>query len=103
MELKSKQLFQNISHLIAESREHVAATVNALITALYWQVGNTINSDVLKNNRAEYGKHVIHSLSQQLQAEFGDGWSEKHLRHCMRFAEVFPDPQIVSTLWRQLT
>jgi hypothetical protein len=28
---------------------------------------------------------------------------EKHLRHCLRIAETFPDFQIVSILWRQLS
>jgi predicted nuclease of restriction endonuclease-like (RecB) superfamily len=103
MDIENKQLFQNISQLIAESRERVAVTVNATLTALYWQVGNAININLLKSNRAEYGRQVVLNLAQQLKAEYGDGWSEKHLRHCMRFAEAFPDPQIVSTLWRQLT
>lgn len=43
------------------------------------------------------------ALSLQLKIDYGIGWSEKHLRHCVRFAEVFPDAQIVSTLWRQLS
>jgi hypothetical protein len=38
-----------------------------------------------------------------LTAEYGKGWSEKQLRHCLRFSEVFPDEQIVSTLWRQFS
>jgi hypothetical protein len=37
-----------------------------------------------------------------LSAEFGNGFSEKSLRHMVRFAEVFPDEQIVSALRRQL-
>jgi predicted nuclease of restriction endonuclease-like (RecB) superfamily len=103
MELENTELFQNIRQLIAESRERVAATVNATITVLYWQVGNAINANILKNSRAEYGKEVIIALSHQLQAEFGNGWGAKHLRHCMRFAEVFPDEQIVYALRRQLS
>lgn len=33
---------------------------------------------------------------------FGRGYSEKALRHMMRFAEAFPDGEIVSTLSREL-
>ena len=38
-----------------------------------------------------------------MEAEFGRGFSEKSLRHMIRFAEAFPDEQIVSALRRQLT
>ena len=34
---------------------------------------------------------------------YGKGWSEKQLRHCLHFAETFPDEQIVSALRRQLS
>lgn len=103
MEISNKQLFQNIRHLISESRVQVAVTVNATITTLYWQVGNAININLLKNSRAEYGKQVIVSLSQQLQTEFGRGWGEMHLRQCMRFAEIFPEEQIVYAVRIQLS
>lgn len=37
-----------------------------------------------------------------MEAEFGRGFSEKSLRHMLRFAEAFPDERIVSALRRQL-
>jgi len=101
--IENRALFQNIRQLIEESRQQVAVTVNATITALYWQVGNTINRDILGHSRADYGKQIIMVLSTQLVAHYGKGWGEKQLRHCMRFAETFPDEQIVYTLCRQLS
>jgi len=56
-----------------------------------------------KGERAEYGKQVIENLAHELTGFFGKGWSNKHLHHCLRFAETFPDGEIVSTLWRQLS
>ena len=102
-EIENTQLFGSIRQLIEESRQQVAVAVNATITALYWQVGKKINQEILQNNRAEYGKQIVAALSQQLTKEYGKGWGEKQLRHCMRFAEVFPDEQIVYTLCRQLS
>jgi predicted nuclease of restriction endonuclease-like (RecB) superfamily len=96
-------LFGDIKSLIEQSRQQVAVTVNAEMTLLYWQVGKRINHDVLKNNRAEYGRQIVNSLSAQLTVEYGKGWGEKHLRHCLRFAETFPDEAIVSALRRQLS
>jgi predicted nuclease of restriction endonuclease-like (RecB) superfamily len=38
-----------------------------------------------------------------LKGEYGRGFSAKNLRNMIRFAEVFPDEEVVSTLWRQLS
>jgi len=96
-------LLSSIKELIEQSRQQAAVAVNATITALYWQVGQKINSEILHHNRAEYGKQIIATLSRQLTLEYGKGWGEKHLRHCIRFAETFPDEQIVYALCRQLS
>jgi predicted nuclease of restriction endonuclease-like (RecB) superfamily len=76
---------------------------NSEMTMLYWNIGKRVNDEVLQNNRAEYGKQIVVSLARQLTIEYGKGWSEKQLRHCMQFAQVFPEMGIVSTLWRQFS
>lgn len=102
-ELLDHNLFGDIQTLIRQSKEQVAVAVNSAMSMLYWQIGKRINNEVLQNTRAEYGKQVIVSLSRQLTLEYGKGWSEKNLRHMMRFAEVFFDEQIVLSLIRQLS
>lgn len=103
-ELSQNQgIFSEIKTLIEQSRQQVAVTVNAVMTMLYWQIGKRINEEVLKDKRAEYGKQIVVSLARQLEAEYGNGWSEKQLRHCLRFAEIFPDEEIVYALRRQLS
>jgi len=99
----NKNLITEIKQLIEESRQSVASAVNAGLTSMYWNIGKRINYDILNNKRAEYGKQVIVSLSQQLTEEYGKGWSAKHIQHCLRFAETFSDFQIVSALQRQLS
>ena len=96
-------LLAEVRALIEQSRQQVAVTVNATMTLLYWQVGKRINQEVLRDKRAEYGKGTVANLSQQLVREYGSGWSEKQLRHCLRFAETFPEGEIVSSLRRQLS
>lgn len=93
----------DIKLLIEQSRHNVALAVNAEITLLYWHVGKRINDEVLKNNRAEYGKQIVVSLARQLTEEYGKGWGEKQLRQCIQFASVFPDEQIVYALRRELS
>lgn len=98
-----QQLFSSIRQLIEESKQHIAVAVNATMSMLYWQIGKRINEEILQHTRANYGEQVIKQLSEQLMVQYGQGWSMKQLRHCMKFAEVFPEFQIVSTLWRQLS
>ncbi len=96
-------LLADVRELILLAREGVAQTVNAGLTLLYWQIGRRIHQDILREKRAEYGGQIVSALGRQLEGEFGRGFSEKSLRHMIRFAEVFPDGQIVSALRRHLT
>ena len=96
-------LLEDLRQLIEETRQGVAVAVNAALTLLYWRVGKRINEEILNGKRANYGEQILATVSQQLTLEYGRGWGEKHLRHCLRFAETFPDEQIVSALRRQLT
>ena len=96
-------LLTDIRHLILATRERVAQTVNTGLVTLHWQIGRRIHKDILNEKRAEYGEQIVSALGRQLEIEFGRGFSEKSLRHMIRFAEVFPDDKIVSALRRQLT
>jgi hypothetical protein len=81
----------------------VAQAVNTALVLLYWQVGHRIRTEILEEKRADYGEQIVPTLSAQLVADFGHGFSKRNLFRMNRFAEVFPDLQIVSTLSRQLT
>jgi len=96
-------LLHDLRHLIEDTRSTVATTVNAALTMLYWRVGKRINADILHGERADYGQEIVATLSQQLSQEFGNGFNYSALTRMIKFAEVFPDEQIVVTLLRQLS
>jgi hypothetical protein len=96
-------LIRDVRQMIEETRASVAAAVNTGLTMLYWRIGRRINQEILKDGRAEYGEAIVSTLSRQLQVAYGRGFSTKNLRHMLRFAEVFADEAIVSTLWRHLS
>jgi predicted nuclease of restriction endonuclease-like (RecB) superfamily len=96
-------LLSDIRGLIEAAREGVAQAVNSGLTLLYWQIGNRIRREVLRERRAEYGEKILQTLSAQLVTEFGRGFTEKNLRRMVQFAETFPDREIVVSLIRQLT
>ena len=95
-------LAADVRSMIAQTRDGVALTVNAGMTLLYWRIGKRIQLEVLQNERAEYGKEIVSTLSRQLVEEYGNGFSEKNLRHMMKFVDSFSEAEIVSTLSRQL-
>ncbi|MGB6220702.1 PDDEXK nuclease domain-containing protein [Haloferula sp.] len=96
-------LVADVRSMIEQTREGVARTINAGMTLLYWRIGKRIQTEVLNNERAEYGKEIVQSLSAQLSEEFGRGFGRRSLFNMVRFAEVYPDPQIVQSLIAQLS
>lgn len=99
----NEKLFVDLSHLIEQSHQQVAMQANSTLTILFWQVGKRINDDILQNQRAEYGKQIVSTVSAQLETSYGRNFAEKNVRRMMQFAEHFSDLQIVVTLSRQLT
>ena len=101
--LEDKVLFSDLKKIIDSSRENVARTINSEITLLYWKIGERINTEILKEKRAEYGQFIIKEIAQRLTLEYGNSFSEKNLRRMIQFSSIFPDFTIVSTLSRQLS
>lgn len=95
-------LLIDLQQLIRQTRGQVAQAVNTALVLLYWEVGRRIRSDVLDSQRAQYGQEILSTLSKELVGEFGGGFSVPNLSRMTRFAEVFPDREVVATLSRQL-
>lgn len=97
------KLHAELRALITASRQRLAVAVNAELTRLYWTVGRRLASEVLGGERASYGARLLDQLGQQLVQEFGRGFESRNLRRMVKFAEAFPDAEIVSTLSTQLS
>ena len=61
-----KRLLTEIRQLIETARQQTARAVNSALVVTYWHIGRRIRQDVLKNDRAEYGKEIVSALSAQL-------------------------------------
>ena len=93
-----KRLVSDLRSLIEQTRQQVSVTVNAALVLMYWNIGKRIREDVLANERAEYGKEIVQTLSAQLVEEFGAGFGRANLFAMVQFAEVYPYLEIVQTL-----
>lgn len=98
-----QDLIDDLRSMIDQTKEVIATTVNSRLTLLYWHVGTRIRSELLNNERAEYGSQIVATVSRQLSYEYGKGFVEKSLWRMIQFAELFPDQEIVSGLTRQLS
>lgn len=98
-----KALINDIRRMIDEARASVAAAVNTGLTILYWQIGRRIYQEILKGNRADYGKQILATLSQELSENYGKGFNYSSLTRMVKFYESFQDERIIATLSRQLS
>ncbi|MCA9628513.1 MAG: DUF1016 family protein [Myxococcales bacterium] len=101
--LASDALLHELRTLIDTARQRVARAVNSELVLLYWQVGRRLRDEVVGEDRAAYGEQVVDAVADALTADFGRGFSKRNLYYMLRFAEVFPDAEIVNALRAQLT
>ena len=98
-----QNLLARVSALIDSARDSIASYANATLTMTYWQIGSIIDSEVLREERAEYGAQTLVTLSHELTARYGKGFDRPNLSRMVTFARLFPDREIVVTLSHKLS
>ncbi|MBM4044712.1 MAG: DUF1016 domain-containing protein [Planctomycetes bacterium] len=91
----------DIQQLLAEARRQAARSVNAIMTAVYWEIGRRIvEFEQGGMGRADYGEYIIERLSDDLTRRFGRGFGRSNLFQIKAF--YLAHPQIVQTPSGQL-
>lgn len=86
-----------IVDLLQAARAQAARSVNALMTASYWEIGRRIvEAEQKGKRRAGYGEQLILRLSADLTKQFGRGFSERNLDQMRLFYTVWLIPQTLS-------
>lgn len=96
------------AELLAELKQRIRSTqvravvaVNRELVLLYWEIGR----EILRRQEAEgWGTKVIERLAADLRAEFPEmtGLSARNLKYMQKFAQAWPDVQIVQQLVAQI-
>ena len=90
-------LISGIGELLESARHATARVVNSFMTATYWEVGRRIvEFEQGGKKRAEYGEELIATLSADLTARFGRGFSHRNLEQMRQFYLCWPIPQTLS-------
>lgn len=83
--------------LLEEARRNSARSVNAVITATYWEIGRRIvEQEQRGQRRAQYGKALLRRLAADLTSRFGKGFSERNLLAMREFFLAWSIPQTAS-------
>ena len=96
-------LLGDLRALVQSARQRIATAANAIYTQLCWQVGRRLLAENLEAGRAAYGKQILATVSQELTAEFGAGFSYTALTRMARFAEWMRDERILAALSQTLS
>lgn len=96
-------IHSGIVELLDAARHAAARSVNALMTASYWEIGRRIvEAEQKGKRRAGYGEQLIARLSADLTERFGRGFSADNLENMRRFFLAYPRPAISETVSRKL-
>ncbi len=87
MELnKHTNYIAEIKGILAQARQKAYAAVNTAMVEAYWLVGKRIvEEEQHGEDRAAYGKEILKTLSTELNAEFGKGFSLTNLQNFRKF------------------
>jgi predicted nuclease of restriction endonuclease-like (RecB) superfamily len=99
----SPALYQDIQAgivaLLESAQTSAARSVNALMTAAYWEIGRRIVETELGGaERAAYGDVLVRRLSEDLTRRFGRGFGYRNLFQMKAFYLAWPTEKIVQTV-----
>lgn len=93
-----KDLISDIQGIIAQSRDRAIRSVDAERVVMYWHIGKVIFEEEQQGeDRAAYGAFLIQSLAEQLQPQFGSGFSKRQLYWYVQFYRTFPNVNALRT------
>ncbi|SFJ76266.1 PDDEXK nuclease domain-containing protein [Myroides guanonis] len=88
--LINQSIIADIKSIISQSREYAIRAIDHQRTLMYWHIGKRIFEEEQDGKeRADYGTFLIKYLSEQLQPEFGSGFSIRQINLYRQFYRTF--------------
>jgi len=104
MDLPAKEYISEIKRILETARQKSYVAVNSAMVEAYWLIGKRIVEEEQHGKaRAEYGKEILKTLSEELTKEFGKGFGMRNLWDFRKFYLNFSEQEIMHTLCAQLT
>lgn len=97
LELISRDLVHQIKSIIEQARRNVAVAVNQELICSNWRIGKLIVDSEQSNSMNDItARSFILSLSKELTAELGKGFSRSNLYNMRSFYMYYSDVQTLS-------
>ena len=96
-------LLADLRSLIRSARQRIAKVAYSTHTMLCWHLGRRLLQVDLQGGRARYGKQILVTVSRELTAEYGRGFSYAEIARMIQFSQLFPDEAIVAALAQRLS
>jgi len=99
--LINHSIIPDIKAIIATAQDKAIRAVDTERTLMYWNIGKRIfDEEQQGKDRAEYGEYLTKYIAQQLEPEFGSGYSKRQIELFRQFYRTFP---IANALRSQLS
>jgi predicted nuclease of restriction endonuclease-like (RecB) superfamily len=87
----SAEFLLEIKTIIGQARTNAIRSVEFYRVEMYWKLGKRIFEEEQQGKeRAEYGSYLIRGLAEQLEPEFGSGYSVRTLEQSRQFYRTYP-------------
>lgn len=95
------QFIEEIKNEIRRQRVSVVLNANSSMICLYWNIGKAI---LEKQENEGWGAKIIDRMAKDLKDAFPDmsGFSPRNIKYMRKFAECWPDFEIVQRVVAQL-
>ena len=87
----STNLLTDARRIIDNARTNAVRSVDFCRVQMYWNLGRRIfEEEQHGKDRADYGMYVVKTLAENLEAEYGSGFSRRQLEFCRQFYRLYP-------------
>lgn len=84
-------ILNDIKEIISSSKEQAIRAVDNERVLMYWNIGKRILEEEQEGKeRAVYGEYLIKTLAENLEPEYGSGFSYRQLNFFRQFYKMFP-------------
>ena len=103
LDAQYQSIFGDVSSIIDAARQSAARSVNAIMTAAYWMIGqHIVEFEQGGKERAEYGTALVERLAIDLTERFGRGFGAVNLSQMKRFYLLWSSERIFQTVSEKL-
>ncbi|GAA3935437.1 DUF1016 family protein [Chitinophaga oryziterrae] len=97
----NQSVIVDIKDIIDKAKDKAIRLVDHQRTIMYWHIGKRIFEEEQEGkDRADYGNYLTKFIAEQLEPEYGSGFSKRQVELIRQFYRTFP---IANTVYSQLS